>query len=215
MTIAEKPFHRALGQHPCIHPTAEVKGDCRLGAWTEVGARTKLAETAFGDYSYICSDGDVIYTTVGRFCSFAAQVRINPGNHPLDRAALHHFTYRSALFDLGEDDPSFFDWRRESHVIIGNDVWIGHGVTVMPGVTIGDGAAIGSGAVVTKDVEPFTVVVGVPAKPVRKRFDDETCALLTDLKWWDWPHAVIKERLDDFRSLDARTFAVKYLGTPA
>lgn len=214
MTPLDQPQHawtRTLGDQPCIHPTAKIKPDCAFGAWTEVGERTHMAETTMGDYSYICNDGDVIYTTIGKFCSIAAQVRINPGNHPLERAALHHFTYRSALFELGEDDPSFFDWRRQSHVTIGNDVWIGHGVTVMPGVTIGDGAAIGSGSVVTKDVEPFSVVVGVPGKVLRKRFDDETCEKLIRLKWWDWPHAHIKERLGDFRTLGAKAFADKYL----
>jgi len=202
---------RNQGALPGIHPTASVKEDCHLGAWTEVGERTTLAETRMGDYSYICNDGEVIYTTIGKFCSIAAQARINPGNHPLDRAALHHFTYRSAQFELGDDDPDFFEWRRSSPVIIGNDVWIGHGVTVMPGVTIDDGAAIGSGAVVTKDVEPFAVVVGVPAKPVRKRFDDETCAKLAALQWWEWPHDMIRERLGDFRTMLAGAFADKYL----
>lgn len=206
-----KMLGKKLGKEPSIHPSAQVKGDCRLGAWTEVGERTCLAETVMGDYSYICNDGDVIYTTIGRFCSIAAAVRINPGNHPLNRAALHHFTYRSASFDLGEDDPDFFDWRRESQVTIGNDVWIGHGVTIMPGVTIGDGAAIGSGAVVTKDVESYSVIVGVPAKPLRKRFDDDTCGKLAQLKWWDWPHDVIKARLVDFRAMNAGAFAEKYL----
>lgn len=196
---------------PLIHSTAKVSGDCRLGDWVEVGERTKIKETVMGDYSYICNDGDVIYTTIGRFCSIAAAVRINPGNHPLNRAALHHFTYRSASFDLGEDDPDFFNWRRESHVTIGNDVWVGHGVTVMPGVTIGDGAAIGSGAVVTKNVDAFTIVAGVPGKPLRKRFDDETCNKLSALKWWDWPHDVIKARMAEFRSMDAGAFADNYL----
>lgn len=205
------PWSRKLGQTPCIHPSATVKDDCRLGAWTEVGARTKLAETVMGDYAYICNDGEVIYTTIGRFCSIAAQARINPGNHPLDRAALHHFTYRSALFELGEEDPGFFEWRRQSPVTIGNDVWVGHGVTVMPGVTIGDGAAIGSGAVVTRDIAPFTVTVGVPARPLRKRFDDETCTKLSALKWWDWPHDLIRERMGDFRTLGAAAFSDKYL----
>lgn len=204
-------FKRELGQAPCIHPTARVGEGCQIGAWSEIGERTKLSEVTMGDYSYICNDGDMIYTTVGRFCSIAAHARINPGNHPLERAALHHFTYRSDIFDLGEEDPSFFDWRRESHVTIGNDVWVGHGVSVMPGITIGDGAAIGSGAVVTKDVEPFTIVVGVPSKPVRKRFDEETCAKLSALKWWDWPHDVLKKRMKDFRALDAASFADKYL----
>lgn len=211
MDSAVPAFSRSLGDAPCVHPTARVDEQCVFGSWCEVGERTKLTETTLGDYSYICNDGDVIYTTVGRFCSIAAAVRINPGNHPLGRAALHHFTYRSSLFGLGEDDPAFFDWRRESHVTIGNDVWIGHGVTIMPGVTIGDGAAIGSGAVVTKDVDAFTIVAGVPAKPLRKRFDEATCEKLLALKWWDWPHEVIKERLQDFRALDASTFADRYL----
>lgn len=195
---------------PSIHETARVSPDCQFGIWTEVGERTKLSETTMGDYSYICNDGDVIYATIGKFCSIAAHVRINPGNHPLHRAALHHFTYRSDIFDLGAEDPAFFDWRREQHVTIGNDVWIGHGVTVMPGVSIGDGAAIGSGAVVTKDVEPFSIVVGVPTKTVRKRFDDDTIAGLQALKWWDWPHDMLKARMADFRALDAAEFVAKY-----
>lgn len=210
-TVKMKSAARTLGIEPSIHPTASVAPDCRLGPWTEVGARTKLCETMMGDYSYICNDGDVIYTTIGRFCSIAASARINPGNHPLHRAALHHFTYRSAAFDLGEDDPEFFNWRRQSPVAIGNDVWIGHGVTIMPGVTIGDGAAIGSGAVVTKDVEAYMIVAGIPAKPLRRRFDDATCAKLDRLKWWDWPQDTLKARMNDFRNLDAAAFVDKYL----
>jgi len=202
-------FSRTLGDQPCVHPTARVK-DTSLGAWCEVQERTRLTETVMGDYSYICGDGEVIYTDIGKFCSIASHVRINPGNHPLDRAALHHFTYRSEMFDLGEDDPDFFDWRRQSKVTIGNDVWIGHGVTVMPGVNIGDGAAIGSGAVVTRDVEPYTVVVGVPAKAVRKRFDDETVAGLQALRWWDWSQDMLRERMGDFRKLGASEFVEKY-----
>lgn len=202
-------FSRTLGEQPCVHPTARVQ-DSTLGAWCEVQERTKLSETVMGDYSYICGDGEVIYTEIGKFCSIASHARINPGNHPLDRAALHHFTYRSEMFDLGEDDPDFFEWRRESKVTIGNDVWIGHGVTVMPGVSIGDGAAIGSGAVVTRDVEPFSVVVGVPAKPVRNRFDDETIAGLQTLRWWDWPQNLLRERMGDFRKLGAPAFVEKY-----
>jgi len=202
---------KCLGLNPSVSADADICACCRLGAWVEIGERTKLVETAMGDYSYICNDGDVIYTSIGKFCSIASHVRINPGNHPMDRAALHHFTYRSDIFNLGAEDVDFFDWRRESHVVIGNDVWIGHGATIMPGVSIGDGAAIGSGAVVTKNVEPFSIIVGVPGVAKRKRFDEKTIAGLLKLKWWDWSHPILKERLGDFRKLSASQFVEKYI----
>ena len=206
-----EPTTKTLSPDPAIHPTATVRNS-RLGAWTEIGARTGVVETEIGDYSYICNDSDVIYCTIGKFCSIAAQTRINPGNHPLDRAALHHFTYRSAQFDMGEDDPSFFEWRRDFRVTIGHDVWIGHGATVLPGVTIGTGAAIGSGAVVSKDVPPFTVAAGVPAKPIRQRFPKDVREGLLEIAWWDWPRDRIKAALSDFRTLDAAQFVARYRG---
>ena len=159
---------KRLGEAPAIDPSASLR-DTRLGRYCEVGARTKLAECVFGDYSYVANDSDIIYATLGRFCSIAAQVRINPGNHPLERVALNHFTYRSAAYGLGDDDADFFAWRRDHHVTLGHDVWIGHGATILPGVTVGNGAVIGSGAVVTKDVAPYTVVGGNPAKRIRSR----------------------------------------------
>jgi acetyltransferase-like isoleucine patch superfamily enzyme len=130
---------KQLGLEPFIHPTAQVR-DSRFGAYCEIGARTKVAESSFGDYSYVVNDADIIYSEIGRFCSIAAQTRINPGNHPLDRVALNHFTYRSSAYGLGEDDVGFFDWRRSYRVTLGHDVWIGHGAIVLPGVSIGTGA---------------------------------------------------------------------------
>ncbi|WP_291297359.1 chloramphenicol acetyltransferase [Elioraea sp.] len=204
--MSEAPL---LSLSPTIHPTAHVT-DSTLGAWTEVGARTTIAETVMGDYSYVVNDSSIIYATIGRFCSIAAHTRINPGNHPLERAALHHFTYRAAKYELGEDDDAFFDWRRASHVTLGHDVWIGHGATILPGITIGTGAGIGAGAVVSKDVPPFAVVVGVPGKVIRFRFLPEIQAALLRIAWWDWPHATLKERLADFRALGAEAFCKRY-----
>jgi phosphonate metabolism protein (transferase hexapeptide repeat family) len=201
---------KKLGLEPVIDPTAQVR-DCALGRYTDVGARTKMVETSMGDYSYIVNDGDVIYTTIGKFCSIAAQVRINPGNHPMWRASQSHFSYRaSAYFDGEQDEESFFDWRREHHVTIGHDVWIGHGVTILAGRKIGTGAIIGSGAVVSKDVEPYTIVGGVPAKVIGRRFPEKVAERLQSLAWWDWDHPTLHARLPDFRQLEIEAFLEKY-----
>ena len=202
-----------LGVEPRIHRTASVR-DTTFGVYCEVGQRTKVAESAFGDYSYVVNDSDIIYTSIGRFCSIAAHARINPGNHPLERVALSHFTYRSSAYDLGPDDPDFFDWRRASRCALGHDVWIGHGAVVLPGVSLGNGAAVGAGAVVSRDVPAFAVVVGTPAKLIKMRFAPEIVAALQRIAWWDWPHAQLREAMADFRGLGAEAFCRKYDPAP-
>lgn len=193
-----------------IDPTASVRG-CSLGRYSEVGARTSLLEVAMADYSYIVNDGEVAYARIGKFCSIAAHVRINPGNHPMWRASQAHFTYRaSAYWPEEEDEASFFDWRRAQPVTIGHDVWIGHGVVVLPGRTIGTGAVVGAGAVVTKDVGPYSVLVGNPARPVKRRFDERFVERLLALAWWDWDHERLRDALPDFRTLDVEAFLARH-----
>ena len=187
----------------------------RLGRYCEVGARTRVAESSFGDYSYVANDSDIHYATLGKFCSVAAHTRLNPGNHPLDRVALNHFTYRSSAYGLGPDEPAFFDWRRASPVTLGHDVWIGHGAVVLPGVNVGTGAAVGAGTVVTKDVAPFAVVVGNPARVVRLRFSEAVIATLLRVAWWDWPHERLRAAMADFRGLGAEAFCAKHGGGEA
>ena len=199
-----------LGLDPVIDPTALVR-DSQLGAYTEVGARTKVAETIMGDYSYIVNDGDVIYSTIGKFCSIAAQVRINPGNHPMWRASQSHFTYRASAYFNGEADESeFFEWHRKHHVYIGHDVWIGHGAVILAGRKIGTGAVVAAGAVVSKDVEPYTIVGGVPAKEIGRRFPKKIADQLEGLAWWNWDHETLRLRLNDFRNLRIEDFIRKY-----
>lgn len=167
-----------------------------------------MLESTFGDYSYAAGHVSIVYADVGKFCSIAAQTRINPGNHPMQRVTQHHFTYRRKMYGFGEDDQEFFEWRRAHRCTIEHDVWLGHGSIIMPGVTIGTGAVVGSGAVVTKDIPPYTIVAGVPAKPIRSRFPLPVAKKLLAVSWWDWDHATIKARFDDLLNLEL--FLEKY-----
>ncbi|RYE75149.1 MAG: chloramphenicol acetyltransferase [Hyphomicrobiales bacterium] len=201
---------KKLGLAPVIDPTANVR-DAVLGRYTEIGARTAFAESTLGDYSYVVNDSNIIYTTIGKFCSIAAHTRINPGNHPMQRASQAHFTYRaSAYFEDAQDDAAFFDWRRSTPVTIGHDVWIGHGAIVLAGRSIGTGAVVAGGAVVTKDVPDYTIVAGNPARIIRRRFPEEIAGRLQALAWWDWEHAALRTALDDFRALSVEAFLDKY-----
>jgi phosphonate metabolism protein (transferase hexapeptide repeat family) len=201
---------KTLSTTALVDPTAEIH-DSRLGAYTEVGARTKLLEVTMADYSYVVNDSDLAYTTIGKFCSIAAMTRINPGNHPMERASQSHFTYRSsAYFDGERDEGEFFAWRRAHPVAIAHDVWIGHGAIVLPGRRIGIGAVVAAGAVVTKNVAPYAIVAGNPARVVRQRFTDAIAERLIRLAWWDWSHERLRAALPDFRRLPIESFLTKH-----
>jgi phosphonate metabolism protein (transferase hexapeptide repeat family) len=202
----------SLGEQPYIHPSCRIINS-RIGAWTALGENSSLIDSSFGDYSYTDGNVRILYSEIGKYCSIASSVRINPPNHPQWRVTQHHMTYRRRQYRLGEaDDESIFQWRKEHACTIGHDVWIGHGATIMPGVSIGTGAVIGSGAVVTRDVGPYQVAVGVAAKVIKQRFPDKVVERLLDIKWWDWDRATLEERFEDLLDLDI--FLHKYTTIP-
>ena len=140
---------------------------------------------------------------IGKFCSIAcgAKFLFTSGNHAMGSLATYTFPVFFDEWGLsGKDIASA--WDNKGDIVIGSDVWIGYEAVILSGVHIGDGAIIGARAVVTKDVEPYTIVGGVPARPIRRRFDEDTVARLLALRWWDWDAERIRAAIPAIRSGD-------------
>ncbi|WP_412073982.1 chloramphenicol acetyltransferase [Tritonibacter mobilis] len=195
---------------PLVHAGCSLTNST-FGAWVEIGADTRVANSHFGDYSYCDRMCDIANAEIGKFANIASSVRIGATDHPMEKASLHHFLYRSASYwEDAEDDADWFQHRKSRRAVIGHDTWIGHGALIKPEVTIGHGAVVASGAVVTKDVAPYTIVGGNTARLIRRRYPEQVADRMMALGWWDWDHAVLRERLEDFRSLKAEEFLEKY-----
>lgn len=141
--------------------------------------------------------------TIGKFCSIAcgAKFIFNCANHSLKSLSTYTFPLFFEEWDLPKAEVATA-WDNKGDIIIGNDVWIGYDAVIMAGVTIGDGAIIGTRAVVTKDVAPYSIVGGVPAKEIRKRFAPEVIKRLQEIQWWDWPEEKISESIQAIQSGD-------------
>ncbi len=202
---------------PFLHTEVEITDDCSFGRYVEIGRGSRIAHSSFDDYAYCDRYADIANARIGKFSNIAAFARIGATDHPMEKASLHHFLYRSGdYWDGAERDHAWFAHRRTRIATLGHDTWIGAQAQVKPEISIGHGAVIAAGAVVTKDVPPYWIVAGVPAKPLRRRLPEPIAEYLMTLEWWEWDHAILHDRLHDFRSLSAEGFLDRYEGvTPS
>ena len=140
---------------------------------------------------------------IGKFCSIAcgAKFLFNSANHT--RRSLSTYIFPVLFEEWGLDVARIPEaWDNKGDIVVGSDVWIGYEAVILAGVTIGDGAIVAARAVVTQDVPPYTIVGGVPARPIRKRFSDQEIERLLTLRWWEWPAEKIAANLDAIQSSD-------------
>ena len=195
-------------EQPIVGKDSQLQ-DTTLGDYVEIGEANHIDHSSIGNYTYTGQYCFIQNSQLGRFISIAAMVRIGPTNHPYERPSQHLFAYNGEGYGFMPKDESFLEKRKAKTTFIGNDVWIGHGAVIQSGLTVGDGAVIASNAVVTKDVPPYAIVGGVPAKVIKYRFDPETITALQEIAWWNWNRAELEARYLDFR-LPIEDFVAKY-----
>lgn len=175
-----------------------------LSKYTELDRLVKLNHVKIGKHSRLGYRSSAINATIGNFTAIGADVIINLGRHPLNYITPHSIFYKKGNWGWHQEwaKPLAIEFDQMPHINIGNDVWIGARVTVMGGVTIGDGAVIASGAVVTKDIPPFAIAGGVPAKVIKYKFSPEIIKRLLEIKWWNLSDDEISKHLELFHTPD-------------
>lgn len=181
-------------------PLAMITTRSYVSKLARVGRYAKIYNSIVGDYSYVGPKSWLINTVLGKFCSVSSGCNIGLGNHTLNNVST------SPIF-TEKINGTGSNWISEDvnkatvlPIKIGNDVWIGTNVIIQSGVIVGDGAVIGAGSIVTKDIPPYAIAVGVPAKIIRYRFDQETIELLLKSKWWDKSETELKELISIFQT---------------
>ena len=186
--------------NPAVSLFVKIDYQSRISRKAKVYGRVQVTNSTIGDYSYVGRDSRVVHADIGKFCSIAGDVRIGMGSHTLDKLST------SPIFTEAHNSTKH-QWTDSSivepykRVTIGNDVWIGTDAMIMGGIRIADGAVIGAGAIVTKDVPPYAIVGGVPAKIIRYRFSENLITKLVSLKWWNLSEDILKEKIEVFQSM--------------
>jgi len=161
-----------------------------------------VAAKKIGKYTFVGMNSyiDKSTTSIGRFCSIAMNAKISLQNHPHEWVSTHPFTYRKKYGFVPKNIA--IEGINTKKTTIGNDVWMGANVTILAGVTVGDGAIIGANSLVSKNVEPYCIVSGTPAKLVRHRFDPETIAKIQQSQWWNWEDKKLQANISKFSNID-------------
>lgn len=171
----------------------------RFGKNVDIQRFALIYHSEIRDYSYVGRNFTAWHCNIGKYCSISWNVSIGGANHDYNRITQHAFLYAPQFGFLDSRKEQGYN-RFEDDCIIGNDVWIGCNAVICRGVHIGDGAVIAAGAVVTKDVEPYTIVGGVPAKIIKKRCSDKLANRMLKIQWWELPPEIIKSHFDLFNS---------------
>lgn len=190
-----------------VWPGATIGGDIRYGSHVVLCDHAAVYGVTIGSHAYVGTNSHLQYATIGSFVSIGPDVRIGLGKHPVDLVSTYpsfYASHASAAVRMARK-VSMPEYER---IVIGSDVWIGSRAMVVDGVTVGHGSVIAAGAVVTKDVLPYSIVGGVPARHIRYRFSPEVIADLLGIAWWNWPQDLILERAEDFA--DVRYFVERY-----
>ena len=174
--------------------------DCEIEKTASVGMASNCIRVKMGRYSYMGFYNSVCDTTIGSFCSIASYCAIGGGRHPLNAVSTSPVFY-AGRNSMGKNFSNIPEEENQG-VEIGNDVWIGEAVFINDGVKIGTGAVIGAHSVVTKDIPPYAIVAGAPARVLRYRFDEETVKKLLECRWWDWPDEKLSKDADRFGAVE-------------